>query len=212
MTPNVESERTTALVSWIAFSDQQCLAFGPPREVAAAVKALVDAAPDTAVLVFDAASSIPVELDLRGSPAEVLARLDPAGFADDQSVDRAPSSDNGHAQAPARSPGRPKLGVTAREVTLLPRHWEWLGKQPGGASVALRKLVEQAIRANAEADRMRERQESAYRFMTAVAGNAPGHEEAVRALFANDGDRLARIISVWPADVSAHVLRLLGRA
>lgn len=212
MTPNVESERTTALVSWIAFSDQQCLAFGPPREVAAAVKALVDAAPDTAVLVFDAASSIPVELDLRGSPAEVLARLTAAGFADDQSVDRAPSSDNGHAQVPARSPGRPKLGVTAREVTLLPRHWEWLGKQPGGASVALRKLVEQAIRANAEADRMRERQESAYRFMTAVAGNAPGHEEAVRALFANDGDRLVRIISAWPADVSAHVLRLLGRA
>src|ERR1700739_3037247 len=43
-------------------------------------------------------------------------------------------------------PGRPKLGVVAREVTLLPRHWDWLATQPGGGSVALRKLVGEARR------------------------------------------------------------------
>lgn len=212
MTPKSESTCASASVSWIAFADQRCVALGAPRDVAAAVKARVDAAPDTAVLVFDAASSFPVELDLRGALADVLARLPAAGFDEGPIGEGGPLPDSDNAQVPARSPGRPKLGVTAREVTLLPRHWDWLGKQPGGASVALRKLVEQAIRANVEADRLRDRQESAYRFMTAVAGNAPGHEEAVRALFANDADRLARIISAWPADVSAHVLRLLGAA
>lgn len=212
MTPKSESNCATASVSWIAFADQRCVALGAPRDVAAAVKARMDAAPDTTVLVFDAASSFPVELDLRGSSADVLARLTAAGFAEGAIGEGAPPPDSDNEQAPVRSPGRPKLGVTAREVTLLPRHWDWLGKQSGGASVALRKLVEQAIRANVEADRLRDRQESAYRFMTAVAGNAPGHEEAVRALFANDGDRLAHIISAWPADISTHVLRLLGKA
>ncbi|HMH64104.1 MAG TPA: DUF2239 family protein [Rhizomicrobium sp.] len=96
-------------------------------------------------------------------------------------------------------PGRPKLGVTAREVTLLPRHWDWLATQPGGASVALRKLVEEASR-NPKAQQ-RSRRDAAYRFATAVVGNAPGYEEAIRALYAGHGEEFAAHIEAWPPDV-----------
>jgi len=96
-------------------------------------------------------------------------------------------------------PGRPKLGVTAREVTLLPRHWDWLATQPGGASVALRKLVEEASR-NPKAQQRRLR-DAAYRLATALVGNAPGYEEAMRALYAGAAEDFAAHIEAWPADV-----------
>ena len=105
-------------------------------------------------------------------------------------------------------PGRPKLGVTPREVTLLPRHWEWLATQPGGASVALRKLVEQARKSHSQTDRLRCAQERAYRFMSTMAGDFPGFEEASRALFANDPLRLKELIAGWPEDVRDHALAL----
>ena len=107
---------------------------------------------------------------------------------------------------------RPKLGVIAREVTLLPRHWEWLSSQPGGASVALRKLVEEARRANAGRDRIRQAQEAAYRFVSVLAGNLPGFEEACRALFAGDAARFDSLVQGWPAGVRNHAQRLAARA
>jgi hypothetical protein len=108
-----------------------------------------------------------------------------------------------------RGPGRPKLGVAAREVTLLPRHWEWLATQPGGASVALRKLVELAQRQSQATDRVRLLTAVAYKFMSTMAGHLPGFEEASRALFAGDGAALAVRTAAWPTDVRAHVLRLV---
>jgi hypothetical protein len=132
---------------------------------------------------------------LRGSDADVLRRH------------------SGPAPANvARSAGRPKLGVVAREVTLLPRHWEWLSGQPGGASVALRKLVEDARRTNAGTDRVRHAQEVAYRFMSAIGGNLPGYEEAIRALFAGDRARFEATIDGWPADVGAHAHKIAAAA
>ncbi|NTX32472.1 DUF2239 family protein, partial [Burkholderia pyrrocinia] len=104
--------------------------------------------------------------------------------------------------------GRPKLGGVSREVTLLPRHWEWLCAQPGGESVALRKLVEDARRTHAAADRRRDAQARAYHFMSAMAGDLPGFEEAARALYANDPARLAELIAGWPDDVRDHALAL----
>jgi len=100
------------------------------------------------------------------------------------------------------------MGVVPREVTLLPRHWEWLAAQPGGASVTLRKLVEEARRHGATKDRQREAQERAYHFMSALAGNLPGFEEATRALFANDGPRLSEVTAAWPPDVRTYALKL----
>jgi hypothetical protein len=106
--------------------------------------------------------------------------------------------------------GRPKLGVVPREITLLPRHWDWLATQPGGASVALRKLVEEASR-NPKAQ-MRQKRDAAYRFATALVGNAPGYEEAMRALYAGQKDEFAAHIEAWPADVRAELEALTADA
>lgn len=190
--------------SWIAFSQGKCIASGTPREVAADVKRFVDSPATDGVLVFDANTSLLIEIDLRGSLSAVLKRLPT------QEQESAP--DTPSPISSARTAGRPRLGVTAREVTLLPRHWEWLAAQPGGASVALRKLVEQALRSSKEADRLRQAQEAAYRFMTVMAGDRPGFEEATRALFAGDIGRLQQFVSKWPRDIRNHVLSLAAAA
>jgi hypothetical protein len=118
------------------------------------------------------------------------------------------SSGHVRAQSPHCTRGRPKLGVVAREVTLLPRHWEWLNAQPGGASVALRKLVEEARRANAGRDAARSARDATYKFMSAIASGLETFEEATRALFACDRPRFEGLVSTWPADVREHVLGL----
>lgn len=178
----------------LAFAGHELIARGSPRAVLAAVKAASEAAETggPAVLVFDRATGRTVEFDLRGDLETALARLPEA----------APESE----VRPKRGPGRPKLGVTAREVTLLPRHWDWLADQPGGASVALRKLVEAAMREAEGPDRVRKARDAAYRFMTALAGDLPGYEDAVRALFAGDEKGLERAVVGWPRDISSQVL------
>lgn len=181
-----------AICTCTAFAGTHRLATGPVRDVARAVKTYLDAQPETQVLVFDNTSAQPLEFDLRGSVEEVLARLDRTAPA---------PAEPAESDTRPRGPGRPKLGVIAREVTLLPRHWDWLAAQPGGASVTLRKLVEDARRAAEGADRRRAAQDAAYRFMSAMAGNAPGFEEATRALFAADAERFQSLTESWPADV-----------
>jgi hypothetical protein len=182
-----------------AFAGFQRIASGPPDQVALAVKAALDAKVDQPLLVFDDVSGAPMDFDLRGSPRDILARLTPQETSDQQ-------------PEPARGPGRPKLGVVAREVTLLPRHWDWLSAQPGGASVALRKLVDAARVSHAGADRRRLAQQAADRFMSALAGNAPGYEEAARALYAGDRARFEQSMVAWPADVRDHAMRLAAAA
>ena len=111
-----------------------------------------------------------------------------------------------------RGPGRPKLGVVGREVTLLPRHWDWLDDQPGGASVALRKLVESAKRDNRSKDRARHSQEAAHRFMSAMAGNLPGYEEASRAFYGRNQALFYTLIQPWPGGIRDHAKRLAAAA
>jgi hypothetical protein len=176
--------------SCTAFAGHRLIASGAPRDVVASVKAAVEAG--DSVLVFDDADARPVEFDLRGDQEAVLARLEP--MVEEK-----------------RGPGRPKLGVTAREVTLLPRHWDWVAAQPGGASVALRKLVEAALREAEGPDRVRRSREAAYRFMTAVAGDLPGYEEATRRLFAGDAAAFDTAVAGWPEGVREHVRMLAGR-
>jgi hypothetical protein len=158
------------------------------------------------VLIFNDMTGGVVDVDLR--PAAEGLSHGSAGVENGGAPKVEPTLPEGG----ARGPGRPKLGVVAREVTLLPRHWDWLATQPGGASVALRKLVEQARRANQGRDRLRVAQEAAYRFLSAMAGNLPGFEEATRALFAGDGDRFAKLVEPWPGDVRNHAKKLAGRA
>jgi hypothetical protein len=155
------------------------------------------------VLIFDDTTSELVDVNLRGTAADVLKRLK-------QATGPRPS-DVPEPEGP-RGPGRPKLGVVAREVTLLPRHWDWLNSQPGGASVALRKLVEEARRVNRHKDRVRASQDAAYRFMSAMAGNLPGFEEATRALFAGKRERFEAEVEAWPVGVREHARKLAAVA
>ncbi|MDI1261472.1 DUF2239 family protein [Aquabacterium sp.] len=188
----------SSLILATAFMGHRLLATGPLHQVALAVKAAGDA-PDP-VLVFRDATGTVIDLDLRGSDQDILQRLDPALSPQPVGAEMA--------MAEPRGRGRPRLGVVAREVTLLPRHWEWLNAQPGGASVALRKLVEEARRALPEKERKRQSQEAAYRAMAALAGNLPHFEEASRALFADDATRFVNLVTDWSEDICLYVKRL----
>jgi uncharacterized protein len=158
------------------------------------------------VVIFDDITSELIEVDFRGTPAHVVQRF--AKIAPGSTRRIGSTSPD----VETRGPGRPKLGVVAREVTLLPRHWDWLATQPGGASVALRKLVEHARTANQGRDRLRRAQEAAYRFLSAMAGNELGFEEAIRALFARNQKRFDEIIEPWPKDVRDHAKKLAAVA
>jgi uncharacterized protein len=189
--------------AYIAFEGDRRIASGDLREVARAAKQTLDRRDDASILVFDDASSDPIEIDLRGTVEEVLARL-PDIIRGPVALDDAPSA--------PRGPGRPRLGVVAREITLLPRHWDWLAQQPGGASVAIRRLVEEARRTSEDKDRLRQAREAAYRFMSVIAGNKPHYEDAIRALFAGEPARFEELIAGWPADVRDHASQLAERA
>lgn len=183
------------LVTVTAFAGDRLLASGPAAEVALALKAAAGASLET-LLVFDDRTGRQVDFDLSGSDAQVVARLAPQEAAG--AVEPA-----GH-----RGVGRPKLGVVAREITLLPRHWQWLAEQPGGASVTLRKLVDAARAADAGKGAARVAQQATDRFMTAMLGNRPGYEDAARALYAGDRQCFHALSQAWPADLRAHARRL----
>ena len=189
--------------SCTAFKSDQRVASGNLLKVAGKVKEIIDQNEQAAILIFDDETSELVEVDFRGSVEDMLKRM--AALTTAQETDDN-SSDKGQRSRPG--PGRPKLGVVSREVTLLPRHWKWLGSQPGGASVALRKLVEEARKVNSSKDKVRRAQEATYRFMSAMAGNFPGFEEASRALFAGDANRFNNLIDSWPIDIRNHTQKL----
>ncbi|WP_333994468.1 DUF2239 family protein [Burkholderia orbicola] len=197
---------STFLPSYTAFDGHRRLASGPLATVALAVRQAAGDAMPGSILIFDDATGRSIDLDLRGTADDIRARYAPS--SGDASGGAGEPAGAGAGAAEQRGRGRPKLGVVSREVTLLPRHWEWLGAQPGGASVALRKLVEDARRTHAAADRQRDAQARAYHFMSAMAGDLPGFEEAARALYANDAARLAELIAGWPDDVRDHALAL----
>lgn len=168
------------------------------------------------VLIFDDDTGRSYDVDIRGSDEEVVARVSKATISESEaSADSSTAiGEPGVAGASAEGPrgrGRPKLGVVPREVTLLPRHWEWLATQPGGASVALRKLVEEARRVHADKDKLRQAQERAYHFISAMGGDLPGYEEAIRALFADDESKFGSLIGNWPDDIRHHATWLAYR-
>jgi hypothetical protein len=189
---NSNAQEGTAPPSFTAFVGSKRLASGPLTQVALAAKKAIDRGAPHTVLIYNDATGRAIDIDSRGSDAEVLARL----------TTPSPTS------PAARGRGRPRLGVVAREVTLLPRHWQWLGTQPGGASVALRKLVEAARRTRSATDHRRSQEEAAFHFMSAMAGNLENFEEACRALFAHDRARLEELSRKWPGDVRDHTIRL----
>ncbi len=182
-------------IQCVAFDGSKRIAGGGLREVAlqAQKAGLIN------VLIFNDETSELIDVDLTGTPRELTRRLE------GEPPLAAPLEE------PTRAAGRPKLGVVAREVTLLPRHWEWLNLQPGGASVALRRLVDEARRTSRETDRQRQAQEATYRFLSAMAGNEEGFEEATRGLFASDANRFALHSRTWPVDVREQAAKLAAR-
>jgi hypothetical protein len=177
---------------YVVFEADRRIAAGAKLDVAVAAQARLAEAPEASLLIFDPEGR-QVDFDLRGGPWDIALRL-------------------GEADAAPRGRGRPKLGVTAREVTLLPRHWEWLAAQPGGASVALRKLVEAARRESEGPDRRRAARDAAYRFASVMAGDRPGFEAMSRALFAGDAAGFTARIVEWPKDIADHLGGLASEA
>lgn len=178
--------------TFTAFEGERLLASGSQRVVALSVKAAMRRNGSEPILAFDNQTGRQIDFDLRGSDEEIVARLEP----------RINPADDTKRPLGQRSPGRPKLGVVAREVTLLPRHWEWLAEQPGGASVTLRKLVDAARRSGDGS--MRQAQQAADRFMAAMLGNRKGYEDAARALYAGDQNRFLQLTEEWPLDLRNH--------
>jgi steroid delta-isomerase-like uncharacterized protein len=172
---------------FVAFSGVRKVADGVLRDVLPVLKDRFDRDPSELVLVFDVGSGRQVDFDLRGTLDQVLERA-----------------------APGPRPGRPKLGVTSREVTLLPRHWDWLEQEDTGISGALRRLVEDAIRARPGDERVRRVQAALGRFLTSMAGDRPNYEAATRALFRADAARFETLVARWPKDIRAFALEQMA--
>ncbi|WP_353471727.1 DUF2239 family protein [Salipiger sp. H15] len=190
-----------------AFRGHDLLIRGGSLEVALAVRDAMAGDPSAQVLVFDDANGRVVDLDLRGDEDEIAARL-AAPLPSPRGRYRSPDVEAPEDEAATKGRGRPRLGVVSREVTLLPRHWDWLAAQRGGASATLRRLVDEARRAEGDAAQRKAGQEAAYAFLQAIAGDLPGYEEAVRALFAGDRAGLEQRLADWPEAIRSHALRL----
>jgi uncharacterized protein len=195
-----------------SFLDMHCTAFHGDRIVASGtlelvvsqVKEVIDECELSQTLIFKDATGEQIEIDFRGSIADVRKRLAVHPDAEGSLPNR---NSEKH-----RRVGRPKLGVVAGEVTLLPRHWEWLKSQPGGASVTLRKIIDEARHIHEKQDEVRKAQETTYRFMAVMAGNKPHYEEALRALYAGDSLRFYELINNWTEDIRNHIKQLSANA
>jgi hypothetical protein len=178
--------------TYTAFLGTDLLTSGTRDQVLTALKTQFHRDPGALILTFEDQTGRPVDFDLRGTLADVLAR---------------------HRPASARvGPGRPRLGVVAREISLLPRHWDWLQEQPNGASSAIRRLVDEARKKNPDEQQARKAIQAAGRFLSAMAGNLPGYEEASRALYARNKKRFDEFIRGWPKDIRLHAQRLVRGA
>lgn len=183
-----------------AFADHsKKIAVGDLASVAETAKSYLVKHAKAQVIIFDDRTSEQVEVDFRGTSADVRKRIDKL------MVDPGQSEASNDKKV---GPGRPKLGVVAREVTLLPQHWEWLSTQPGGASVTLRKLVDAAKKKYQSRDELRRAQEITYKFLLVVAGDRPHYEDALRALYAQDKAKFKKLMDAWPKDVREHALSL----
>jgi uncharacterized protein len=179
-------------LTYAAFEETRLLASGPLDQVLPVVKSRFDDDRGATILIFDNQTGRQVDFDLRGNLDEVLGRVSP--------------------KKTAKGPGRPRLGVIAREVSLLPRHWEWLEQQPSGASAALRRLVDEARKTDPGEQRVRSLIEAADRFLSAMAGNLPGYEEVTRALYARDRERVGELVNAWPSDIRSHFEQMVQDA
>jgi hypothetical protein len=199
---NDEKRASASASLCTAFEGQRRIAAGGLDAVARKAKVVADTGGNLPILIFDDASGALIEVDFRGTAKQVMDKLarNPGAGSPNFKVSQ------------RRSRGRPKLGVIAREVTLLPGHWDWLDAQPGGVSSAMRRLVYEAKKGGAATDRTRQAQEAVYKFMTIMAGNLPNFEEALRAFYRKDQARFNELIEPWPKDIRRHIKKLATAA
>lgn len=183
--------------SYTAFENQRLICQGSLADVVLKIKKQIGKAEHSTALIFSDESGRVLDFNFRGSEKEVLKRLEV--FLPDKTTEDT---------SEVRSPGRPKLGVVSREVSLLPRHWEWLATQKGGASVTLRQLVEDARKKSAHLDETKQALERTYQFISVMAGNLENYEEALRALYKKEKSNFQNLIKNWPKDIKAHTLKL----
>lgn len=172
-----------------AFAGTTRLVTAPLSEMLRTVKGFLDGEGSQRLLIFDDSRGEQVDFDFSGNLDEVLARV----IGKEQK----------------RAPGRPRLGVVGREISLLPRHWEWLDRQPQSASATIRRLIDTARKDNPGANEERRRIEAADRFIWVMAGDLSNFEEASRALYSRNWERLQELTRGWPVDVRDHLLHLL---
>jgi hypothetical protein len=177
----MDEERT-----YTAFAGTELIVRGALETMLRKTKARLDGGEQEQILIFDDRTGQQIDFDFRGTPDEVVARVEPP--------------------ATAGGRGRPKLGVVSREISLLPRHWEWLEQQGSGISATLRRLVEQAMKSQAGKERARQLRDALCRFMTCMAGDRPNFEEACRSLYAGDGARFAAQVERWPKDIREYAV------
>ena len=181
--------------TYTAFDGTKLLLQDSLAEVVLKIKKKIGKAANSSVMIFSDATGKMMDFDFHGAEKDVLKRLEtfvPEALPKDSS-----------------GPGRPKLGVISREISLLPRHWEWLATQSGGASATLRQLVEEAKRKSATSGiSIKQAQERTYKFMSVMAGDLNGYEEALRALYKKDQEKFLAQIGEWPRDVRDHINKL----
>jgi len=187
--------------TYVAFLGQDLVKEGPLAQVAVALKQRLAASPNETGLIFEGATGRQIDVDLRGSDEDLARRHGDS-----------PQAGQSTETTPSKKRGRPKLGVVGREVTLLPKDWQWLDRQRGGASATLRRLVSQARKANSKQDLVRESQDRTNRFIAAIAGNLPGFEEATRALYAGSRERFVEETKSWPAGIRRITLKFSQNA
>ncbi len=180
--------------TYTAFDGSQVFAKGSLTEVVKKIKTAIGKSANNSILIFSDTTGRTMDFNFQGSEKDVSKRLE-VYVAEEPSV------------VPA-GPGRPKIGVVSREVSLQPRHWEWLATQSGGASATLRLLVEHAKKKGEGTLNTKQAQERTYKFMSVMGGDLPGYEEALRALYKSDEKTFASHISKWPEDIRTFTEQL----
>ena len=189
----MDVENASQQMTYGAFAGHVQIAAGELQDVAVAIRAYSEHEDAGLVLIFSDLDGRQMDIDLTGSIDDVARRFGISTPEKDAITNV------------RRGPGRPKLGVVGREVTLLPRHWTWLQTQRGGPSATLRRLVDEARAATGDRDRMRQAQDAINRFISATAGNLPGFEEVTRALYRGERDRFDLEIADWPLDIRRYI-------
>jgi hypothetical protein len=193
---------TASTPTYTAFEGETLLCKGALTDVILKIKKRMGKADNSPALIFNDATGNLMDFNFQGSEKDVLRRLE-VFVGEAEGKGKAAAADSA-------GPGRPKLGVMSREVSLLPRQWEWLASQSGGASAVLRRLVDEARRKSGEALSVKQTQERTYKFLSAMAGNLQGYEEAIRALYRKDAKGFAAHMEGWPRDVKRHAEALAG--